>query len=60
MTINRTDKSTSILTQLDILTPAPKISTLIQGIFVGSVPDNFEERMGRRYFTQKLWSILKK
>lgn len=45
MTINRNDKSTSISTQLDSLIPASKISTLTQGMFVGAVADNFDERI---------------
>ena len=50
MTINRNDKSTSISTQLDSLIPAPKISTLTQGMFVGSVSDNFDERIEQKIF----------
>ena len=50
MTINRNDKSTSISTQLDSLIPASKISTLTQGMFVGSVSDNFDERIEQKIF----------
>jgi hypothetical protein len=50
MTINRNDKSTSISTQLDSLIPASKISTLTQGVFVGSVSDNFDERIEQKIF----------
>lgn len=50
MTINRNDKSTSISTQLDSLIPASKISTLTQGMFVGAVSDNFEERIEQKIF----------
>lgn len=50
MTINRNDKSTSISTQLDSLIPASKISTLTQGIFVGAVSDNFDERIAQKIF----------
>lgn len=50
LTINRNDKSTSISTQLDSLIPASKISTLTQGIFVGAVSDNFEERINQKIF----------
>lgn len=50
LTINRNDKSTSISTQLDSLIPASKISTLTQGIFVGTVSDNFEERIEQKIF----------
>lgn len=50
MTINRNDKSTSISTQLDSLIPASKISTLTQGMFVGSISDNFDERIEQKIF----------
>ncbi|MFH6968360.1 conjugal transfer protein MobC [Flavobacterium sp. FlaQc-28] len=50
MTINRNDKSTSISTQLESLIPASKISTLTQGMFVGAVSDNFEERIEQKIF----------
>jgi len=50
MTINRNDKSTSISTQLDSLIPASKISTLTQGMFVGAVSDNFNERIEQKIF----------
>nr|WP_298000702.1 conjugal transfer protein MobC [uncultured Flavobacterium sp.] len=50
MTINRNDKSTSISTQLDSLIPASKISTLTQGMFVGAISDNFDERIEQKIF----------
>ena len=50
MTINRNDKSTSISTQLDSLIPASKISNLTQGMFVGAVSDNFDERIKQKIF----------
>ena len=50
MTINRNDKSTSISTQLDSLIPASKISNLTQGMFVGAVSDNFNERIEQKIF----------
>ncbi len=50
ITINRNDKSTSISTQLDSLIPASKISTLTQGMFVGAVSDNFNERIEQKIF----------
>jgi len=50
MTINRNDKSTSISTQLDSLIPASKISSLTQGMFVGAVSDNFDERIEQKIF----------
>lgn len=50
MTINRNDKSTSISTQMDSLIPASKISNLTQGMFVGAVCDNFDERIEQKIF----------
>ena len=50
MTINLNDKSTSISTQMDSLIPASKISNLTQGMFVGAVSDNFDERIDQKIF----------
>ena len=50
MTINRNDKSTSISTQMDSLIPPSKISNLTQGMFVGAVSDNFDERIEQKIF----------
>ena len=50
MTINRNDKSTSISTQMESLIPASKISNLTQGMFVGAVSDNFDERIDQKIF----------
>lgn len=50
LTINSNDKSTSISTQMDSLIPASKISNLTQGMFVGSVADNFDERIDQKVF----------
>ncbi len=50
LTINRNDKSTSISTQMDSLIPASKISNLSQGMFVGAVSDNFDERIEQKIF----------
>ncbi|WP_165045794.1 TraM recognition domain-containing protein, partial [Dysgonomonas sp. ZJ709] len=50
MTITRQDTSTSISTQLDSLIPASKISNLTQGMFVGAVSDNFDERIDQKIF----------
>ena len=47
ISINRQDVSTSINTQMDSLIPPSKISGLTQGMFVGSVSDNFNERIDR-------------
>ena len=48
--INRNDTSTSISTQLDSLIPASKIANLTQGMFVGAVSDNFDERIDQKIF----------
>ena len=50
LTINRQDKSTSISTQLDSLIPASKIANLSQGMFVGAISDNFDERIEQKIF----------
>jgi len=50
MTISRSDKTTSINTQLDSLIPQSKISTLTQGMFIGAVSDNFNERIEQKIF----------
>ena len=50
ISINRQDVSTSINTQMDSLIPPSKISGLTQGLFVGSVSDNFTERIEQKIF----------
>ena len=50
MTINQREKSTSISTQMDSLIPASKIANLTQGMFVGAVADNFDERIEQKIF----------
>lgn len=50
MSINRQDVSHSINTQMDSLILASKISTLTQGLFVGAVSDNFDERIDQKIF----------
>lgn len=50
ISINRQDVSTSINTQMDSLIPPSKISGLTQGLFVGSVSDNFNERIEQKIF----------
>ena len=50
MSINRQDVSHSFNTQMDSLIPASKISTLTQGMFVGAVSDNFNERIDQKIF----------
>ena len=50
ISINRQDVSTSINTQMDSLIPQSKISGLTQGMFVGSVSDNFTERIEQKIF----------
>ena len=48
--MTREDTSTNISTQLDSLIPASKISNLSQGEFVGSVCDNFDEKINQKIF----------
>lgn len=50
MSINRQDVSHSFNTQMDSLIPPSKISTLTQGMFVGAVSDNFDERIDQKIF----------
>ena len=50
ISINRQDVSTSINTQMDSLIPPSKISTLTQGMCVGAVSDNFDERIDQKIF----------
>ena len=50
ISINRQDISTSINTQMDSLIPPSKISGLTQGMFVGAVSDNFDERIEQKIF----------
>ena len=50
ISINRQDVSTSINTQMDSLISPSKISGLTQGMFVGSVSDNFTERIEQKIF----------
>ena len=54
MSINRQDVSHSFNTQLDSLIPASKISTLTQGMFVGAVCDNFDERIEQKIFHSEI------
>lgn len=54
VSINRQDTSTSINTQLDFLIPASKISNLSQGTFVGSVADNFGEKIDQKIFHSRI------
>lgn len=50
VSINRQDVSTSVNTQLDSLIPTSKIANLSQGTFVGSVSDNFGEKIDQKIF----------
>lgn len=54
MTINQREKSTSISTQMDSLIPPSKISNLTQGMFVGAVADNFDERIEQKIFHSEI------
>ncbi len=48
--ISRNDKPTFISTQMYSLIPPSKISSLTQGMFVGAVSDNFDERIEQKIF----------
>lgn len=48
--VSNENVTTSTNTQLDALIPASKISNLTQGMFVGSVADNFDERIEQKIF----------
>ena len=50
MSISPEQKSRSVSTQLDSLIPPSKISNLSQGMFVGAVADNFDERIEQQIF----------
>lgn len=50
LSISPEQKSTSINTQLDSLIPEAKIANLSQGMFVGSVSDNFGEKIEQKIF----------
>ena len=54
MSISPEQKSRSISTQLDSLIPASKISNLSQGMFVGSVADNFGEKIDQKIFHARI------
>ena len=48
--VSNDNVTTSTNTQLESLIPASKISNLTQGMFVGSVADNFDERIEQKIF----------
>ncbi|MCM1168575.1 MAG: YWFCY domain-containing protein [Bacteroides sp.] len=50
LSINKHDTSVSISTQLDSLIPASKISNLSQGMFVGTVVDDFGQKIKQKMF----------
>lgn len=50
VSISPEQRSTSLSTQLDSLIPASKISNLSQGMFVGAVADNFDEKIEQKIF----------
>ena len=52
--MTKEDTSTNISTQLDSLIPASKISNLSQGMFVGSVSDNFRETIRQKIFHARI------
>ena len=48
--VSNENVTTSTNTQLETLIPASKISNLTQGMFVGSVADNFDEPIPQKIF----------
>ena len=48
--VSNENVTTSTNTQLETLIPASKISNLTQGMFVGAVSDNFDERIEQKIF----------
>ena len=48
--VSNENVTTSTNTQLETLIPTSKISNLTQGMFVGSVADNFDERIEQKIF----------
>lgn len=48
--VSNDNVTTSTNTQLDSLIPPSKISNLTQGMFVGAVSDNFDERIEQKIF----------
>ena len=50
VSISPEQTSTSLSTQLESLIPASKISNLSQGMFVGAVADNFDEKIEQKIF----------
>ncbi|MCQ4875642.1 conjugal transfer protein MobC [Butyricimonas paravirosa] len=48
--INSSDTSQSISTQLDNLIPPSKIANLSQGMFVGAICDNFDQQVKQKIF----------
>lgn len=54
LSINRSDVSHSINTQMDSLIPPSKIANLTQGTFVGAVSDNFGEEIEQKIFHARI------
>lgn len=54
ISINQDSTSTSLSTQLDMMIPASKISSLTQGRFVGAVADNVGEEITQKMFNAKV------
>lgn len=50
ISINSRETSSSFSTQLDMLIPSSKITTLSQGMFVGAVSDNFHQKIPQKIF----------
>ncbi|MGL4364630.1 MAG: conjugal transfer protein MobC [Bacteroidales bacterium] len=60
MNINKQDTSTSFSTQMDSLIPAGKIANLRQGVFVGSVAEDFGVEMTQNIFHAKIMVDIEK
>lgn len=60
MTVSKNDTTTSFSTQMGKLIPQAKISTLTQGMFVGAVADNFDERIAQKVFHAEIVVDVKK
>ena len=54
LSVSAGQQSTSYSTQLESLIPASKISNLSQGMFVGSVTDNFDTPLSQKIFHAKI------
>lgn len=60
ISINSRETSSSFSTQLDMLIPSSKITTLSQGMFVGAVSDNFQQKIPQKIFHSQILVDTKK